>query len=159
MKPRAFLVLLSFCVAWPVAADQWEDGVAAYKAGDYSKAIQLLRPLAEQGHARAQNNLGVMYANGEGVVQDYVEALKWTRLAAEQGNARSRYGMGVAYATGQGVTQDYVFAYMWFHIASFTGFAEAVTNRDLVASRMTPADISRARELARECERKSYKGC
>jgi uncharacterized protein len=35
----------------------------------------------------AQNNIGLMYKNGNGVVQDYAEALKWYRLAAEQGNA------------------------------------------------------------------------
>jgi TPR repeat protein len=35
-------------------------------------------------YAAAQNNLGFMYANGQGVAQDYSEALKWYRLAAAQ---------------------------------------------------------------------------
>ena len=42
----------------------------------------------------------------------------------------------------------------------FIGFNKnAVTNRDIVAKRMTPADISAAQTLARECVRKKYKGC
>ena len=36
---------------------------------------------------RAQLNLGLMYAQGQGVPQDYKEEIKWYRLIAEQGNA------------------------------------------------------------------------
>ncbi len=43
------------------------------------------RLAAEQGDAVAQYNLGVKYAQGEGVSEDYAEAIKWWRLAAEQG--------------------------------------------------------------------------
>ncbi len=43
-----------------------------------------LRKAAEQGHARAQNNLGFMYDNGQGVPQDYVQAHMWLDLAASR---------------------------------------------------------------------------
>ncbi len=43
---------------------------------DYQKALKWYRLAAEQGHADAQNNLGVMYSYGDGVPQDYQEALK-----------------------------------------------------------------------------------
>ena len=46
---------------------------------------------AEQGFATAQYNLGIMYANGEGVPQDDAEAVKWSRLAAEQGYASAQF--------------------------------------------------------------------
>ncbi len=62
-----------------------EDADAAYDRGDYETALRLLRPLAEQGDAQAQNNLGVMHGNGLGVPQDYVQALMWWNLAASQG--------------------------------------------------------------------------
>jgi uncharacterized protein len=55
---------------------------------------------AEQGYAEAQYNLGVMYGNGNGVVQDYAEAVKWYRLAAEQGNAKAQNNLGVMYEYG-----------------------------------------------------------
>jgi TPR repeat protein len=47
-----------------VFADPLEDGQAAYNRGDYATALKLLRPLAEQGNATAQNNLGWMYDQG-----------------------------------------------------------------------------------------------
>ena len=45
------------------------------------------RRLAEQGDADAQYNLGVMYANGEGVPQDAAEAVRWYRISADVGLA------------------------------------------------------------------------
>ena len=64
-------------------------------------------PLAEAGYDVAQFNLGVMYDNGQGVLQDYKEAVKWYRLAAEQGYADAQYNLGVMYDNGEGVPQDY----------------------------------------------------
>jgi TPR repeat protein len=55
--------------------------------GDYAEAVKWFRLSAEQGYAKAQYNLALMYANGQGVSQDYKEAVKWYRLSAEQGNA------------------------------------------------------------------------
>jgi TPR repeat protein len=46
-----------------------------------------IRKAADQGHAKAQYNLGVMYEKGEGVQQNYSEALKWYKKAADQGHA------------------------------------------------------------------------
>ena len=57
---------------------------------DYSKAIKYYQLAAEQGHARAQYNIGVLYENGDGVAQDYNEAAKYYRLAAEQGHDRAK---------------------------------------------------------------------
>ena len=64
------------------------------------------RLAAEQGNASAQYNLGVRYANGEGVPQDDAEAVKWYRLAAEQGDASAQYNLGVRHANGEGVPQQ-----------------------------------------------------
>jgi hypothetical protein len=44
------------------------------------------RKVAEQGHAIAQNGLGEMYANGQGVPQDYVQAHMWFNLGATAGD-------------------------------------------------------------------------
>ena len=40
----------------------YQAGCDAYERGDYDTAVQELRPLAEQGHPKAQYNLGVMYS-------------------------------------------------------------------------------------------------
>ena len=63
----------------------FQKGVEAYDAGDYAAALREFRPLAEQGRAEAQYNLGLMYDLGEGVAQDYAQAHMWYNLAAAQG--------------------------------------------------------------------------
>ena len=68
----------------------FQKGFTAYKSGDYATALRNWAPLAEQGHATAQYNLGLMYRNGKGVPQNHKTAVKWYRLAAEQGDAGSR---------------------------------------------------------------------
>ena len=77
------ILVLSF--ASSVAAGPLEDADAAVKRRDYATALRLIRPLAEQGDASAQYNLGVFYDNGLGVPQDHVRALMWFNLAAAQG--------------------------------------------------------------------------
>ncbi len=141
-------------------ADPFKDGLDAYNSGDYVTALRLWRPLTEQGDARAQNKLGLMYFNGQGVPQDHAEAAKWYRLAAEQGLAEAQYNLGVMHRVGQGVSQDYVQAHMWINLAMFRlgpGLTrdQAVEGRDWVAERMTPAQIAEAQKLAREWKPRS----
>jgi uncharacterized protein len=64
----AAIVLVSAFAA-PVAAGTFEDAVDAHARGDYAKALRLIRPLANDGDAAAQFNLGVMYVTGRGVQQ------------------------------------------------------------------------------------------
>ena len=61
--------------------------IAPWALGQDPEAITELRRQAEQGDAEAQIDLGLRYANGEGVPQDDAEAVRWFRLAAEQENA------------------------------------------------------------------------
>ena len=67
--------------------------------------------------------------------------------------------MNVMLPRVRGVLQDYVYAYMWVNIIASNGSESGVELRDIVAKQMTPADISAAQKLARECVRKKYKGC
>ena len=39
---------------------------------------------AEQGDAKAQFGLGVMYATGEGIPKDYIQAYAWVNIGAAQ---------------------------------------------------------------------------
>ena len=85
--------------------------------------------------------------------------MKWYTLAAEQGHANAQTSLGFMYATGDGVPQDYVYAHMWGNIAATNGNELGARLRDDFEKKMTPADISAAQKLARECVRKKYKGC
>ena len=48
--------------------------------------MKWFRLAAEQGDAQAQNNLGVMYKNGKGVLQDNTMAHMWYNIGAANGN-------------------------------------------------------------------------
>jgi len=71
-------------------AGPWEDGMASYNRGDYVPAIRLFRPLAEQGNAKAQSALGLMYRRGQGVARSSVRAFLWFSRAAARGDARAK---------------------------------------------------------------------
>ena len=73
-------LLLALGLSGAANAGPFEDAVAAHGRGDYATALRLWRPLADQGKPSAQHNLGLMYANGQGVTQDDATAVKWYRL-------------------------------------------------------------------------------
>ena len=74
----------------PASSADFQKGLTAYKSGDYATALREWTPLAKQGYASAQNNLGLMYSKGTGVPQDYKTAVKWFTLAAKQGDASAQ---------------------------------------------------------------------
>ena len=100
------------------AAQDYDAGLAAAQSGDFATALREWTPLAEQGNAKAQHNLGFMYSNGQGVPQDDAEAVKWYRLAAEQGDTEAQFNLGLMYRNGQGVPQDYAEAVKWYRLAA-----------------------------------------
>ena len=90
-----------------------------------------------------------MYDNRLGVPQDDKEAVKWWKLSAEQGDAFAQFNLGLMYVNGQGVPQDYVLAHMWFNLSGSNGFKDAATNRNIVEESMSPSQIEKAQEMAR----------
>lgn len=124
---KKFLSAVAIVVALngTAQAQDWDKGRDAYEAGDYATALGEWRPLAEQGDVIAQLGLGLMYANGQGVLQDHAEAVRWYRLAAEQGFAPAQSNLGLSYHIGQGVLQDYTEAVRWYRLAAAQGLAHA----------------------------------
>ena len=114
---------------------------------DYGQALQWNRKAAEQGLDLAQNNLGFMYENAQGTSQNYAEAVKWYNKAADQDYAIAQFNLGRIYATGLGVLQDDVQAYFWTALSASQGDEGAQNNIKLLAARMSPAQISEAKEL------------
>jgi hypothetical protein len=134
LRARALLGALAIAATIQAAAaqDTMEDGLAAYRSGDYVKAVELWRALAEKGDAVAQYRLGAMYAEGRGVVQDDAAALTWFRRSANQGNAEAQYNVGASYAEGVGVGRDEGEAAKWFRRAAEQGMAFAQINLGLL---------------------------
>ena len=144
------LALVVVLVAAPAWAD-FQAGLEAYLRGDYATALTEFRPLAQQGHAKAQFGLGLMYSQGgRGVPQDDAKALRWYRRAAEQGHAGAKFNLGFMYSKGRGGPLDYVQAHMWVNLAAAQGDENARKARDKLAEQMAPAQITEAQRLARE---------
>ena len=121
--------------------------------------ITIVRANAEAGDAKAQYAMGFMYDNGKGVPEDDATAVKWYTKAAEQGRADAQYNLALMYDEGEGVPQNNVLAYMWWNLAAAQGDERAKENKGKLQGMMTPADISKAQKLSRECLAKDYKDC
>ena len=139
------LIILSLILVVPtVYADDYQDGVDAFDKKDFKAALKKLKPLAEKGHAKAQNKLGEMYGKGQVVSQDYKEAFKWLlksaeqknlaaqrlirasyhklhKEVAEQGDSYAQRFLGDSYYLGLEVTQDYAEAAKWYKKAAEQG--------------------------------------
>ena len=88
--------------------------VGAADAGsspDYAET----RKAADQGDANAQNNLGVMYVNGQGVSQDYVMAHMFYNVASATGaeDARRNRDRVAEIMTGEQVAEAQRLAREW----------------------------------------------
>ncbi len=135
------LALLGVAAAGPL-----EDGRAAYQRGDFATAMRLLLPLADEGDAGAQTDLGWLYANGYGAPRDYAEALAWRRKAADQGNAIAEFSLGLMYREGLGVPQDFAQAVLWTRKAADQGHAGAQLSLGLMVrdGQGAPQDYAQA---------------
>jgi TPR repeat protein len=105
--------------------------LAAYQERNFAKALQLSRPLAEEGDALARTVLGLIHLNGRGVPKDEVQAARWFRLAAEDGDAQAQFHLGNLYSEGLGVPQDHAEAVKWYHLAADQGDPQAQYNLGL----------------------------
>lgn len=91
----------AFALGTPAQADPLMDGARAFQHQDYRGALADWRPLAIQGNATAQNNLGVMYLDGKGVRQSYSEAVRWISLSAAAGSSLGQNNLGGLYRDGK----------------------------------------------------------
>ena len=86
---------------------------------------QKLTDKAQQGDEDAQFNLGVLYEQGQGVMQDYAKAIHWYEKSAKQNDAEAQGRLGVLYQYGKGVPQDYAKAAYWYKKSAGHGNADA----------------------------------
>ena len=95
--------------------------------GDIGVARELSEE-AKQGDLEAQNDLGVKYIQGKGVVENYGKAVALFRMAAERGYAPAQMNLGQMYMTGKGVAQNHAQAAEWARRAAEQGDAEGQYN-------------------------------
>jgi uncharacterized protein len=111
----------------PAQAD-FDEAAAAFAVGDYTKALQETRPLAQKGDPRGQYGMGVLYENGYGVTKDLKLAAAWYLKAAEQGNSDAQYNLGAMYEHGVGIPVNYPEAARWYRPAAEQGDIDALSN-------------------------------
>lgn len=133
---------------------------------NYERAAYWLRKSAEANYSEAQDWLSKLYVLGLGVRRDFAEAIRLRRLAAQQGNVQAQYGLGTLYQSGYGTEKDFVLAYMWYDIASRNvdmnlqgTVKDARELREMIAKKLTPEQISKAKDLSASCTGKNLQSC
>lgn len=126
-----------------VSKADFEEGYQAAQRKDYATALKEWQPLAEQGNAVAQYNLGVMYDNGQGVPQNYARAGFWYKKSAAQGKASAQNNLGVMYNTADGIPE----------VAAAKGDSVAVRNRDDLLNRMTSNQVVQGQALSQAMQK------
>lgn len=129
----------------PARAD-FESGLYAYSMGNYDDAARDFAVLANQGDARGEYYLALLYEEGQGVERDFQQALRWYSKAAGVGDVDAAFALGRMHAQGMGVPRDLVAAYVWYTRAARGGHYLGKQERDRCAGQMTPAQLEQARQ-------------
>ncbi|GHU80942.1 hypothetical protein FACS189468_2180 [Spirochaetia bacterium] len=98
--------------------DCFTKAMAFIEEEQYDKAVYLLKTLADEGHAKAQYNLGLCYAFGNGLMQYEAKAAELFRKSAEQGNPDAQFELGLCYDFGKGLEKDKSKATQWYRRAA-----------------------------------------
>jgi TPR repeat protein len=119
--------------------------------------IKHLLIAANSGDAAAQFNLGILYDsrlddNGYAIEGNRAEAMKWLLAAAEQGLPRAQSKLAEMYAGVPAAPEDFINACAWFLLATRSSRGihrhRARSGYERISSRLTPAQLARAKRLA-----------
>ena len=128
--------LLLLAAIAPAFAGPFDDGLAAYKSGEWAKAFEILKPLAELDNSQsavAQERLAHLYQRGNGAPKDMAAAAKWFKKAAEGGSVTASAHLGRLYRLGLGVPKNGVETGRWSIKAASQGNAIAESNLGYMA--------------------------
>jgi tetratricopeptide (TPR) repeat protein len=134
----------------PSAQEANRAGYTALDRGDYATALTWFLKSAALGDKHAQDAIGFMYYNGNGVARDDAQALSWFRKAAEQDLPDAQMRIGLMYSKGQvTAAEDHVQAAIWYRKAADQGWAQAQTllGEMYKSGRGVPKDCAQAMDL------------
>ena len=160
IEVHKFVVALLFMlIAGLCCGATLQDAISAKDRGDFATAFNQFKQLAGSGDATAQFQLSLLYDSGRGTPQDAKAALYWLRMSATHGNPQAQSNLGVAFSKGRGVVQDPIRAYAWFAAAVASGDTAAITNRDVIARKLTEQQATQAKALLIQCQRSGFTPC
>lgn len=123
---RAILLAIGFLVVLGSTAQaDFEVGLVRFEQGDFDGAQEALKPLADEGDARAQYIMGVIALNGLAGEPQPNEGAAWLLLAAEQNYVEAQVELARLYKTGEGVEQDLSRMVHWYRRAAEQGHVGA----------------------------------
>ncbi len=120
-------------------------------APDYLQAAQWYQKAADQSHALAQFNLGVMYDRGQGILRDPVQSMMWIGKAAQLGDAGAQYMLGmrrnrISLAEApEAALESRIEAYKWLQLAAAQGYGGSEAGCEIVALGMTHEEVLESR--------------
>jgi hypothetical protein len=113
----------------------------SYDRANYSTALKVWQPMADQGDPAAQVYVGEIHEKGLGVPPDHAKAAEWYRRAAEKGFPRAAINLGHLYERGLGVPQDQAKALDLYRQAA----AGTAVKFEIVAPVETGGEVTRLR--------------
>lgn len=152
-KAPIYLSLIAAVASCPVLAQQAPvTQLPVVQQADPAVALKKWWPLAHQGDAQAQYELGLLYGTGTGVALDLAQAARWHKQAAAQGHDRAQAMLGLFYNTGQGVPKNQAEAIKWWEKSAAQGNADARFNLGMSYWRGegVPQDFDKAAQLFRK---------
>ena len=125
----ALVVTLGNLVRANEAEDQLvEQGVAFYDDEDFQKAKDILLPLAEAGHAKAMNMIGLMH-DGTGVFPNNPKLeCDWYEKSANGGYLSGMYNLSSCFNHGRGRELNSKQMLFWRTKAANQGYIPAMIN-------------------------------
>ena len=129
---------------------------------DYTQAVKWYQAAAAQGHIKSQENLGMLFYRGDAIEQDINSSIYWFQLAANQNSSEAQQYLAYIYSNGA-VPEDLVKAGMWMMLSAENPDTRHLNKRKnllkFLMSKMTPEQITLARELTKKCVVQQFKDC
>ena len=120
------ILVLVLAAGSGIARAGFDEGLRAYRAGNFATALKQWGPLARKGDARVQYYLGRMYQNGEGVEMDATKAVTWYNSAAKKGHVYAQYELGMVFRRMAVTEFDYKNAIKFLTDAAHQGHPRAL---------------------------------
>jgi TPR repeat protein len=151
MKKPLLLTFFTLLLTLPSFGQpsSFDEGLKAFDAKDYGRAIALLQPYAEDGNCTAQFVMGYTYQYGLSVEKNDTLSISWLRKSAEQ---KQTAAMGPLAAALFGAASDdrdtIIEAYMWAMLAAeYVESQKYRTTRYVIKSYLKEDEIVKADTL------------
>jgi TPR repeat protein len=103
-----------------------------------SKKLFFATRAAKRGNVKAQFDLAMMYASGDGVAKNEKIAFKWFHKSAKNGHVEAKYYMGLSFLQGRGVKKQLHLARHWFKLAAKAGHPKAIYHLSRIEKALFP---------------------